>query len=206
MLYVVQVGSQKHRSMFFFFFKLLSYSASSQNLAKSSYGRSPLWLHRKIAQKKPNMRSCCMMNQPLNYYPLSFIHPRRQTPQFIIQFLFVGAVGRATAEIGEMTKEEELRPRVCCEASKRCAKLRHVRLESLCCKCGGAADGQRRRIGELFSTIRDTFFSVFCLFFFRSVFFQSVEVVLLVVTTIHTQGFLSTDLHRKSCYQEYGSI
>jgi hypothetical protein len=30
--------------------------------------------------------------------------------------------------------------------------------------------------------------------------------VLLVVTTIHTQGFVSTDLHRKSCYQEYGRI
>ncbi len=104
------------------------------------------------------------MNQPLNYYPLSFIHPRRQTPQFIIQFLFVGAGRRATAKIGEMTKEEELRPRVCCGASKRCAKLRHVRLESLCCKCGGAADGQRRRIAELLSTIRDTFFSVFFLF------------------------------------------
>ncbi len=49
------------------------------------------------------------------------------------------------------------------------------------------------------------FFSVF-FFFFPSVFSKSVEVVLLVVTTIHTQGFVSTDLHRKSCYQEYGRI
>lgn len=100
----------------------------------------------------------------------TIIHSSETTNSLVYNpvFVFVGVGRRATAEIGEMTKEEELRPRVCCEASKRCAKLRHVRLESLCCKCGGAADGQRRRIADLFSTIRDTCFSVFFLF---SVFF-----------------------------------
>lgn len=59
MLYVVQVGSQKDRSIFFFlnYFHIQLLAKTWLNLLMDDRHFGYI-----IAQKKPNMRSCCMMN------------------------------------------------------------------------------------------------------------------------------------------------
>jgi hypothetical protein len=61
MLYVVQVGSQKHRSVFFFFnyfhIQLLAKTWLNLLMDDRHFGYIT-----KLPPKKPNTSSCCMMN------------------------------------------------------------------------------------------------------------------------------------------------